>query len=357
MPTVIILDHDRGRSEQLVSLIRQIGPRHHIESFVSPEPALSWLRQNQADLMIVDSQLPGILTRDMVQRIRSIPPGHDLPLLMLTPWNDIDHRRKVLDAGATDLLATPLDDLECRARCHNLLTQRRQQRIIHERARWLEQQVSEATSEIRVREQETLLRLAKAGEYRDEETGNHVVRMARYSRLIAEQLGLPDSECEAIELAAPMHDIGKIGVPDSILRKPGRLNHQEYEVMKTHTLIGYEILKDSPSKYLQMGAIIALGHHERFNGTGYPNRLTRHEIPLPARIVSVADTYDALTSERPYKCKWSVEDAVGYLNQHRGNHFDPEVLDAFNAQLRRITRIQFMLNDEDRDHSQVSISA
>ena len=225
------------------------------------------------------------------------------------------------------------------------------------KTRWLEQQVLEATSEIRSREHETLLRLAKAGEFRDEDTGNHVVRMAKYSRLIAEKMGLPESECETIELAAPMHDIGKIGIADEILRKPGRLTHPEYNIMKNHTLIGYEILKDSPSRYLQMGAVIALNHHERFNGTGYPNRLARHDIPLSARIVSVADAYDALTSHRPYKNKWPVNETVDYLNEHRGNHYCPEVLDAFNAQLHKITQIQFMLDDEKTHATADSISA
>ncbi len=351
MPTVLILDRDAARREQLISLIRQIDPHLHIEAFLKAEPALSWLYWHSAELVLVDSQCPGTDPAEFIHRVRQLPSGMDTPLLMLTPCGDQACRRRALDAGATDLLTTPIDDLECRARCSNLLTQRNQQRIIQERARWLEQRVSEATSEIRVREHETLLRLAKAGEYRDEDTGNHVIRMARYSRLIAEQLGLPNDECDTIELAAPMHDIGKIGIPDEILRKPGRLTHREFAIMKTHTRIGYEILKDSPSQYLQMGAVIALNHHEKYNGTGYPNRLGRDDIPLAARIVAVADAYDALTSERPYKPVWSAEKALAYLDQHRGRHFDPQCLDAFNAQLDRVTRIQFMLSDQPRKKS------
>ena len=208
--------------------------------------------------------------------------------------------------------------------------------------------MSEATSEIRKREHETLLRLAKAGEYRGEDTGNHVLRMARYARLIAEQLGLSKNDCDAIEMAAPMHDIGKIGVPDQILRKPGRLTHAEFEIMKQHTLIGYEILKESPSKYLQTGAIIALSHHEKFNGTGYPHRLGGHEIPLVARIVSVADAYDALTSERPYKEEWPVQKAIDYISDQRSEFFDPECVDAFLAQLDNALRIKQTLIDKPR---------
>lgn len=346
MPTILILDRDVSRRERLVDLGRRIDPAIHIEAFLKAESALSWLYWHTADLVIAHSQLPAIDPIDLIQQVRQLPKGGSLPLLMMTPCGDNELRRQVLDAGATDLLATPVDDLEFHARCSNLLTQRRQQHIIHERARWLEQKVAAATSEIRLREHETLLRLAKAGEYRDEETGNHIIRMAKYSRLIAEQLGLSADECDAIELAAPMHDIGKIGIPDEILRKPARLSHCEFEIMKTHTQIGYEILKDSPSKYLQMGAIIALNHHEKFNGTGYPNRLGGQEIPLAARIVTVADAYDALTSERPYKPRWKMDKALDYLNQQRGRYFDPACLDAFLAQLERVGKIQFMLGDQ-----------
>jgi two-component system response regulator RpfG len=236
--------------------------------------------------------------------------------------------------------------LEFHARCTNLLTQRSQQKIIRERARALEKRVSEAVSEVRLREHETLLRLAKAGEFRDEETGNHILRMAKYSRIIAEELGLSEADCEAIELAAPMHDIGKIGIPDGILRRSGRLTHREFEIMKTHTRIGYEIIKNSPSPYLQMGAIIALSHHEKFDGSGYPDRLGSTDIPLPARIVSVADTYDVLTSERPHKPKWATKKSLDYLNQKRGKYFDPRCLDAFMSGLDRITQIQLMLADK-----------
>ena len=349
MSTIVILDRESSRQKHLLKLIRRIDPQLHIEAFIKPESALSWLHWHNADLLVCDSLFPDIGAAELVRRIRQLPDGNDLSVLMMAPWSDRNRRRQVLDAGASDLLATPVDDLEFHARCSNLLTQRSQQRIIRERANWLEQRISQATSEIRLREHETLLRLARAGEFRDEETGNHVIRMAKYSRIIAEQLGLPQADCEAIELAAPMHDIGKIGIADEILRKPGRLTHDEFEIMKTHTIIGHEIIKDSPSKYLQMGAVIALSHHEKFNGTGYPDKLGGTDIPLPARIVSVADAYDALTSERPYKTKWPIKKALDYLHQQRGKKFDPHCLDAFISQLDRISNIQFMLGDKADD--------
>lgn len=345
MPTVVILDGELLRRQHLVKLITRIDPHLHVETFVNPEAALTWLRWHPTDLVISDSQFSHVQAASIIAGIRQLPDCQDLPIVMLTPCDDVDCRRDVLNAGATDLLATPLDELEFGVRCKNLLTWRSQQKIIHQRARWLEKRVSEATSEIRRREHETLLRLAKAGEYRDEDTGNHVLRMARYARLIAEQLGLSKSDCDAIELAAPMHDIGKIGIPDDILRKPGRLTHAEFEIMKQHTLIGYEILKDSPSKYLQTGAVIALSHHEKFNGTGYPHQLGRQEIPLVARIVSVADAYDALTSARPYKEEWPVQKATDYIHAQRGKYFDPECVDAFLARLESAARIRQSLSD------------
>ncbi len=348
MPTVVILDGEPARRQQLVGLVAQIDPRIRIESFVAPAAATTWMQWHPTDLVISDHRFHDADSTGIIAGIREVPGYEDLPIVMLTPVDDLECRRQVLSAGATDLLTTPLDELEFGVRCRNLLTWRNQQKIIHQRACWLEKRVSEATGEIRRREQETLLRLAKAGEYRDEDTGNHVVRMARYARLIAEQLGLSKSDCDAIELAAPMHDIGKIGIPDDILRKPGRLSYAEFEIMKQHTLIGYEILKDSPSKYLQTGAVIALSHHEKFNGTGYPHQLGGQEIPLVARIVSVADAYDALTSVRPYKEEWPMKKATDYIEAQRGKFFDPECVDAFMARIDSAVQIKETLGDQPR---------
>ena len=194
---------------------------------------------------------------------------------------------------------------------------------------------------------DTLFRLARAGEFRDSETGNHILRMARYSRLIAEQLGLDPEICELIELASPMHDIGKIGIPDNVLLKQGPLNEGEWEVMKQHTIIGHEILSGSDSKYLRMGASIALNHHEKYDGSGYPYGLQGEEIPIEARIVAVADVFDALTTKRPYKNNWTVQDAVQFLKNNSGFHFDPTCINAFNAQLDKIKHVYKELYDKD----------
>lgn len=345
MPTVAIIDDQFTSRKILSELIHSIEDHLAVETFASADEALKWAHWHQADLLITDYKMPEMDGVELIQRLRILPAYADVPVVMVTSVEDKNVLYSALDAGATDFLTKPVDHAECRARCRNLLTQRRQQKIIQGRTRWLEQRVSEATSEIRVREQETLLRLAKAGEYRDEDTGNHVIRMARFSRLLAEKLGLPQEECEVIELAAPMHDIGKIGIPDHILRKPGHLTSDEFSAMKTHTTIGHEILRDSPSKFLQMGAVIALAHHEKVDGAGYPHGLRGEEIPLAARIVAVADVYDALTSERPYKKAWSVDDAVAYVNDQRGHHFDPRCVDALNSVLDKIIKIQHALRD------------
>ncbi|RMG52545.1 MAG: HD domain-containing protein, partial [Gammaproteobacteria bacterium] len=265
----------------------------------------------------------------------------------VTIVEDREVRCDVLKAGASDFLNRPLDVAESQARLRNLLRLREQQRQLRERADWLEEQVRRATERIAERERETLLRLARAGEYRDEETGNHILRMARYSRLIAEAMGEHPDFCDELEQAAPMHDIGKIGIPDRVLLKPGRLTETEFDIMKEHARIGHEILSGSPSSYLQLGAEIALNHHERYDGTGYPQGLTGEEIPLAARIVAVADVFDALTSRRPYKEPWSLERAFDYLRQARGTHFDPACVDAFLACEERVREIAERYRDPD----------
>lgn len=344
-PFVVIVDDQLTGRKILEELIRSIDPRIHVEGFSDPFEALERISKNTPDLILTDYKMPVMDGVKFTKHVRTIAGCSDVPLVMVTVVEDKRIRYDALDAGATDFLTRPIDQHECRARCRNLLTLRRQQKIIRDRAKWLEDQVAVATQQIRTRERETLLRLAKAGEYRDEGTGNHVLRMAKYSSLLAEELGLTEAECDEIELAAPMHDIGKIGIPDSILLKPGNLTPEEFEIMQTHTAIGHEILKDSPSRYIQLGAVIALNHHEKFDGTGYPQGLKGNEIPLSARIVSVADVYDALTSARPYKTAWNAEDAVRFLAEQSARQLDPRCVEAFLSRIDKVAQIQEQLKD------------
>jgi two-component system response regulator RpfG len=347
MPTVLVIDDQATSRQILAQIVRSIDESLDIESFDSAQPALDWLRDNPADLILTDYKMPGMNGIEFLEQARAIPQIHIVPIVMITSHEQSDIRYQALELGATDFINKPIDHAECRARFRNLLQLQRQRLIIEDRANWLEEQVRAATHAIRVREHETLLRLAKAGEYRDEETGNHVIRMARFARVIAETLGVDETECESIELSAPMHDIGKIGIPDQILLKPGKLTTQEFEIIKQHTIIGYEILRDSPSKYLRMGAEIALGHHEKYDGSGYPQGLAGETIPLTARIVAVADVFDALTSDRCYKPAWRDQDVLGLLVSESGKHFDPQCIDAFLSQIDKVKEIRAALSDDD----------
>ncbi len=351
MSTVLIIDDQSISRMILEELVRSIESGIMVESFQDPVQALEWAKNHSPDLILSDYKMPSMDGVEFTQWIRQIPNCADMPIVIITCVDDKAVRYRALEAGATDFLTKPVDHNECKARCRNLLTMQRQQRIIKDRARWLEREVEETTQKLVLRERETLWRLAKAGEYRDEDTGNHVYRMAKYSLTIAKTLGLDDEECDIIEHAAPMHDIGKIGIPDDILRKRGRLTAEEWAIMQRHTTIGYEILRDSPSFYLQAGAVIAYAHHEKYSGEGYPQGLAGNAIPLTARIVAVADVYDALVSERPYKDPWPMEKAVEYLSEQRGKHFDPDCVDAFLAQLDQIIRIQEIFTDVPKQSS------
>jgi two-component system response regulator RpfG len=203
-----------------------------------------------------------------------------------------------------------------------------------------------ATQELRRREVDTLIRLSRAAESRDKVTGLHLQRMAKYSALIARGYGLSSEQQKAIELAAPMHDLGKIGVPDRILQSSRKLAQQDMEIMKSHTVIGYELLKESGSEFLQMGAIIALGHHEKYDGSGYPKGLKGELIPLESRIVALADVYDALTSIRPYKRAWQTDQAFAWMREQSGRHFDPELLEVLLRSRTEILAIAAQYADD-----------
>ncbi len=336
MSRVLIIDDQLISRMILEQLIRSIGDETETISFSDPVKALEWAKHHSHDLVLTDFKMPNMDGVEFTQWLRNIPSCVDVPVIIITCMDDQSTKYRALEAGATDFLTKPIDHHECRARCKNLLKLRQQQSIIRDRARWLEKEISDKTRELQLREKETLLRLAKAGEYRDNETNDHVLRMAYTARLIAETLGKDSDYCDVIEQSAPMHDIGKIGVPDRILLKPGKLDTQERSVMKHHARIGYEILRDSPSKYLQFGATIAWCHHERFDGGGYPRGLKGEAIPIEARIVAIADVLDALLSERPYKQAWPLEQALDLIHSESGRHFDPACVEALMINLDRI---------------------
>jgi two-component system response regulator RpfG len=344
-PVVAIIDDEFTSRVILDKIVRSIQSDIITHTFPSPLQSLEWVQWNQPDLILVDYRMKEMSGLEVITAIRQIPSLETVPIIVITSHDELGIRYGALDAGATDFMTKPIDPYECRVRCRNLLVLRQHEKNLQAHSQDLEHAVHKATQQIREREQETLYCLAKAGEFRDAETGNHILRMARYSRLIAEGIGLNQMRCELIEMAAPMHDIGKIGIPDQILLKPGRLTSDEFEVMKNHPMIGYKILKESPSSILIQGAQIALGHHEKYDGSGYPQGLKGNDIALEARIVAVADVFDALTSVRPYKKAWSNDDALAYLSANRSKHFDPACVDAFIAQFSKISLVQQQLRD------------
>ena len=325
--TVLIIDDLFSSRLLIAEIVRQIDPKLNLELFDTPSRALEYARQNRVDMVLTDFKLPEFDGIELVKQIRGLGHCVDIPMVVITVVDDRQVRYNALEAGATDFLIKPLDEHETRARCANLLELRRHKIVLSDQARVLQYQVDRSVSEIHERELETLSKLAKAGEFRDKTTGNHLIRMAKYSALIGQNLGLGGDMVHVIEVAAPMHDIGKIGIPDSVLIKEGPLSPAEQEVMRTHPRIGYDILKGSPSKYLSMGSIIALGHHEKFDGTGYPERPARrgHSDRRPRR-----------RGCRRLRCAGQRTALQARMADQRGNRL-PEVTarQAFRSEVRR----------------------
>jgi putative two-component system response regulator len=337
MDVVIVDDNPVNLTvmEHLVSRVDDAAPR----VFREGEAGLAWCREHEPDLVIVDYQMPDVDGMEFMRRIRALPGRDDLPLLMVTANTDRDLRREALEGGATDFLNKPVDRAEFTARVRNMLRLRAMTRRLTDRAIELEQAVAKATRALVTTERDTLLCLARAAEYRDPETGAHVLRMAEFSRAIAAAMGMNAEYQALIRKAAPLHDVGKLGTPDHILLKPSRLTPQEMDVMRQHTTIGWQILREHRSPVLQMGATIALTHHEKWDGSGYPRALSGPDIPLEGRIVAIADVLDALTSVRPYKHAWDFGEARGFIEKGAGRHFDPECVAALDGIWDEVRRI------------------
>lgn len=326
----LIVDDSQTNLLYLEALSRRLAGQETV-AFDCPKQGLAWCHENEPDLVLLDHMMPEMDGLTFLKAFRRLPGRETIPVVMVTAANERELRIEALEAGATDFLAKPVDPAEFRARSRNLLALRASEKALGDRAVLLAREVAEATAEIEAREIELILRLSRAAEFRDPETGAHIQRMAHYSALVAERLGQDQETVTMMLRAAPMHDIGKLGIPDSILLKPGRLTAPEQTVMRGHAQIGWQILSGSTSPLVRFAAVIALGHHERFDGTGYPSGLAGTAIPVEARIVAIADVFDALTSARPYKSPWSMETARRFLIDNRGRHFDPECVDAFLA--------------------------
>lgn len=346
MHTVLIIDDSDINLTLIKALVLKLGECNPI-LFENPLKALDWCRENIPDLVIVDYMMPDMDGLKFINAFRALHGRNEIPVLMVTANDQKDIRYEALLGGANDFLTKPIDRVEFSARARNMLSLRSGQKFLADRAEHLASLVDEQTREIRDREKELIFRMSRAAEFRDPETGAHIQRMAHYSQVIARALGLDANAQKLILEAAPMHDIGKIGIPDYILLKPGKLTPEEFEVMKGHARLGYELLKDSGSEILRAGAEVAISHHEKFDGTGYPHGLQGNKIPIFGRIVAVADVFDALTSERPYKKAWPIEDACKFLEDGRGLHFDPMCVEAFLACKDQILDIRQRFRDEE----------
>lgn len=327
---IVIVD-DNAVNLMLMATLARSATGFEPVRFDDPVAGLAWCRERGADLIVVDFMMPGMDGHQLIEAVRATPHLADVPLVMVTAAGQSEVRRKALEIGATDFLSKPVDATEIKLRLRNLLALRHAQNLLRDRAAHLSEEVRAATEAIVVRERDLIMRLSRAAEFRDPETGGHIQRMAHYAASIARHLGEPESYAQALLTAAPMHDIGKLGTPDHILLKTGPLSEAEQVEMRRHAEIGGRILADSDSPLLKLACEIAETHHEKFDGSGYPRGLQGEQIPLGGRIVAVADVFDALNSARPYKSAWSLQAARAFIEEHRGRHFDPRCVDAFIA--------------------------
>lgn len=285
--------------------------------------ALKILERFDVDLILLDIMMPNMDGYEVCQRIKDNPTLRNIPIIFLTAMDSHEDEQRGFDLGAVDFISKPFSAAILKARVASQLK-------LSNHAKELERQVYERTQELALSRLEVIERLALAAEFRDNETGNHVLRVGEYCRRIASHMGLPKSECDLIAIAAPLHDLGKIAISDTILLKPGRLTDEEFRIMQGHAEAGAKILEGSQSEFLNAARIIALSHHEKWDGSGYPNSLKGEQIPLYGRIVALCDVYDALSSVRPYKEAWSKEQVEAYINELSGNQFDPALVEHFN---------------------------
>lgn len=336
---ILVVDDQPANVKLLVRILKANG-FDNVISTQEPRDVEKLLAEHEIDALLLDIRMPHMDGFQVLEQTRKNPLTEHLPVLILTAQTDSETRIKALDLGANDFLTKPFDQLEVMLRLRNILTIRLLQQDTLNFNEILTLRVKEKTAELQDLILEVIQRLGRAAEYRDNETGLHVIRMSKYSSLIALELGFSEEAALELENAAGMHDIGKIGTPDRVLLKPGKLDKDEWDIMREHPNTGADILANSRYKVIQLAEKIARMHHEKWDGKGYPAGLAGDDIPLECLIIPVADVFDALTTARPYKQAWPVEDAVEEIKNSSGSHFSPQVVEAFLRALPKILEIK-----------------
>ncbi len=364
---IVVVD-DEPVNIRVVSRLLRIEGYSDFHSTSDSREALQLIRDESPDLVLLDLMMPHLSGQDILTELRREESTHHTPVIILTASTDRDTRIAALRGGANDFLNKPIDPSELVPRVGNLLALKHHQNQLNAYSRQLESAVRQRTAELEASRRDILHCLAKAAEYRDDDTGHHVLRVGRYARIVAEALGLDEAYIDCIEQAAQLHDVGKIGISDGILKKPGRLTEEEFDLMQKHSSLGKRILQRfSPqdevalrlhadiganvlggarSPVLEMAATIALTHHEWWDGTGYPLGLKGQDIPLEGRITAVADVFDALSTKRCYKDAISIDRCLTMMKEESGTHFEPEVLDAFLSKRNEVVEVQIRYADD-----------
>jgi putative two-component system response regulator len=323
---ILVVD-DEATNVRTLSRILKTAGYTNVVSTTDPTEVLALFAEQEPDLVLLDLHMPVLDGVAVLERLaEAAAPQSYLPVLVLTGDSSQQARRRALSKGAKDFVTKPFEVDEVLLRIRNLLETKYLHREIATENVLLEQRVRERTDELESAHLDSLDRLAVAAEFRDDDTGKHTERVAALSALLGRAAGHDAEELELLRRAAPLHDLGKIGIPDAILRKPGALTPDEWEVMKTHTTAGARILGGGKSRIIRLAEEIALSHHERWDGTGYPQARSGEAIPLAARVVAVADVFDALTSDRVYRKAWAPKDVLAHIQSHAGTHFDPALV-------------------------------
>jgi len=344
--TILVVD-DELTNIVLIEAILNANGYENVISTQDPTQVLNLYYQHNIDLILLDINMPVMDGYDVLAQFKSLNVPYFPPTLVLTAQLAQDFRQRAFDAGARDYVTKPFDMNELLSRVRNLLEAELAQKYMRSQNDILDHRVVERTLELQAAKQQlhqsrlqVVRRLGRAAEFRDNETGMHIIRMSKTAALIGRAAGMSEEACDLLLNAAPMHDIGKIGIPDEILLKPGRFEPAEWRIMQTHVQIGVDILSGDDSSLLGMAREIVLSHHEKWDGSGYPHGLKGEQIPLVGRLCALADVFDALTSERPYKHAWLEQDAVAYVVNESGRHFDPELVEYFLALLPKIASIR-----------------